>query len=422
MEKKIEMGKTAVYIALALALLSCSDDVVGPGEQPEPVVIGMIADTTNAAERAYYHAAKTAVVIINQLGGVMENRQLALVVEPGGGNAGSAIDRLLGNTNLAAILTCGSADSYAAAEQVNNGRNVTLVSGRALSDQLSGVSLWFHRLVPSALFLGQAYADQASELGVYRISIAMEEGDTENEDLVKRFMEFHPGDFTTVMLPASQEVSGDAVHKLFENSPEAVFFAISNETLLTSLLGHSNMKATNSVYYLLSSNLRTSVLSMNEADVLVGTINNHPRTIGITPAGDYGSRAYTYFAPEIEYRTGELPVPFTPHYFDAVFLLALSIERAWQDSDLENIATFRNVMNQNIRAIADMKPDDLDVDPVDRWNTIREEVANETVNYTGASGGCEINAAGNTLCPLEVWTVTETNEGLQYQTISMLYQ
>ncbi|OGF53209.1 MAG: hypothetical protein A2Z21_03385 [Candidatus Fraserbacteria bacterium RBG_16_55_9] len=129
---------------------------------------------------------------------------------------------------------------------------------------------------------------------------------------------------------------------------------------------------------------------------LVGSIGTGPLEgkVGSAPALAPGAGGDAY-ATEYRKRLSEDPFVFTPHSFDALALLALAIEKAGK---YEGPA-----IRDNIRSVANPEGTVYTVGQLGQ--ALADIKAGKDVNYEGASGSVDLDAAGEPVGPVGTWKI-----------------
>ncbi len=124
-------------------------------------------------------------------------------------------------------------------------------------------------------------------------------------------------------------------------------------------------------------------------DILEGKVGTAP---ALQPGPGGGA-----FDAEYRRRQGEDPFVFTPHSFDAIALLALAIQAAGEYSG--------PAIRDNLRKVANPPGGVFTVGQLGA--ALSAAAAREdAVNYEGASGSVDLDAAGEPVGPIGIWTIT----------------
>jgi len=119
-------------------------------------------------------------------------------------------------------------------------------------------------------------------------------------------------------------------------------------------------------------------------------------TYGTTSVGSTETPGAAIFAREYEKHFGELPnKPYISNSYDAMFLLALAIEKAG--------STQSTAIRDALRAVANPPGE---IVTAGEWEKAKELIAaGKNINYQGASGDITFDEHGDTIAPIGIWRI-----------------
>lgn len=167
--------------------------------------------------------------------------------------------------------------------------------------------------------------------------------------------------------------------------------------------------------------LYTGALLEAPVAFMTGEVNGHPRNFGAIPSADTASGPYEYFKAELMKRFGQQPASYNAQFYDIGLLYAMAIEKAFLQGGLDDMATFRSNVNHWIRQVSHGNSSDPVVMPSLGWKSVQLACRNGGVNYTGASGNCDIDDLGNTITPFALFKIVLSGGTPKFEIISIIY-
>ena len=98
----------------------------------------------------------------------------------------------------------------------------------------------------------------------------------------------------------------------------------------------------------------------------------------------------------------------------------MAIEKAFQDVGLSDMKSFRSKVNHYIRQVSHGKTGDPIVSPDQGWLSLKNACKQGGVNYTGASGNCDIDSEGNAITPYSVFRVIKPGGHFDFEIIKII--
>jgi branched-chain amino acid transport system substrate-binding protein len=162
-------------VIISSVLVLCGVVLAGCGDGRHPIVIGAAGPWERAVGAATKQGIELAVAEINAAGGV-RHRPLSVIMRDDGGDgkraAAIAQEFVRGDTVLGVIGHVNSGPTIAAST-VYDGR-LAVIATAATSPDLTGISPWVFRVVPSDSISGRELARFAAQLGRTRAAIIYE--------------------------------------------------------------------------------------------------------------------------------------------------------------------------------------------------------------------------------------------------------
>ena len=159
----------------ALNVLLVAGALSGCARDSASYVIASVAPKGEAYGVMSQQGAELAVEVINKRGGI-RSRPLKLVTEDdeaSGAKAAEVAEKLVANDEVLAVVGHANSSATVAAARVYDGR-LPAVSPSASSPELTGLSRWVFRVIPSDSVNGQELARFANTLGHARAAILYE--------------------------------------------------------------------------------------------------------------------------------------------------------------------------------------------------------------------------------------------------------
>jgi branched-chain amino acid transport system substrate-binding protein len=356
----------------------------------------VIAQTGDSASPGFDHlqAMQLAVDEINAAGGVL-NRELALVPEDDRNNPGRAValaSKLINVHHVSAIVGAITSPSTLAMQPITDAAHVVVISGSATSPTLTASSRYFWRTCTSDALQGQILAKRAIALNLMSTAIVYTPG-SYGMGLANVFSTYYEAAGGTIsfsqMIATGQSSYVSLLAQLYTYQPSAVLLVAYVVEGAQIIVDYNNHYSFENSFWLFPDSLQYS--SFVEGVGAGSFTFAHEGTAQATP----DSEAYVRFARAFHARYGAFPEGRSPQYYDAIYLLALAIERAGKvDGD---------AINSSLRFVAD--PPGAIVGPQE-WALARSVLARRLeINYEGASGSVDLGDNGDVIAPYDIWRV-----------------
>lgn len=392
------MKRTVVSLWLACALvvlLTMSVFAAAGG----PVVLGTLMGLTGGLApygMPIQNATDLAALDINQQGGVLGGRSIVLAHRDSATNPQVGVDaanKLVNIDGATAIVgALGSQITLSAAQSVTVPNNVVMISPASTSPEITTLNdqdLLF-RTVLSDSMQGVALAGLAHDLGYKSISVIYL-NNAYGEGLYEKFAESYQAAGGTI-LGASAYDEGQSSYRgelqsvTRRGMPDALLVIGYVQQGGTTIMRQA-IEGGFARRFLLPDGLKSpEVISALGAQVLEGTYG----TAASDPATTFQDRyAEQYGSPP--------PQPYMAEAYDAVFLLAMAIEKAQSVAGPDIAAALRDVLAENGETVR-----------AGEWEKARALIAaGKSISYLGASGPISFDEAGDRAGgSVEVWKIT----------------
>lgn len=399
--KTMRLRKSLATFVLAGVLVLAT--AFGAFAQSGPVVIGTLMGLTGALAPygiPIQNATDLAALDINSQGGILGGRSLVLAhrdsatSEQVGVDAASRLVNIDGATAIVGAL--GSGITIAAATSVAIPSGVVMISPASTSPTISTLEdngLLF-RTVLSDEMQGVAAANLARELGYETVSIIYV-NNPYGQGLYEKFRDAFVASGGRVIGAAAYDEGNSSYRGELEAAtrggmPDAMLVIGYVQQGGTTILRQA-IEGGYTQRFLLTDGLKSlEIVDALGAAVLEGTYGTAPSTT----SSDHFQQAY-----EQQFGTPP-PQPYMAEAYDAVFLLAMAIEKAGSTNGL----AIRDALNTLL------DPNGVEV-KAGEWAKAREVIASgQKVRYVGASGFFTFDANGDrTNGVVEVWKITGGN-------------
>jgi len=422
--KKLSLITGLIFLCVLFLFANCGKD---KGEK-KTLTFGVVLPLDDANGVSFEYAIKTAVAEINEAGGIAGEYTLKIDVrssEPLNGLERGEQAVLVANSllidnkdNLVGFITDGSTSSRAITLDVCDINKISAISGFSTSNANSGLSAYFHRTIPADKYTIDIIGKKALAYGINKIAIAVQKGDVYSETFATDFQtKFEALGGIIVDKVMFLENDPDYVTKLqtlYSHNPDAVcnamlntfveFYNKLNDNIVTLNLNAANLK-------FMFSYKQKNIVEQAPCALLIGQVNGVPKSFCAEALPDVNTNSFKHFASEIKTRfnvvVGEGQ---EQHYYDAVFIYALAIERAIeQGADINDIKALRIAVNEQIRPAS--KPEGEIVKPEDGWKAMQAKANTGDVNYEGASGNCDMNTEGDVISNYFIFTIVDNGNG-----------
>ena len=401
-------------------------------EKVYPITIGVILPLDQEKGILREKALRTAVNLINASGGVGEGHMIELLVKSSEGEnreltASTAAREIINTTeHLAGFVTSFSSCSKGLVEQVAIPNHYPVISGAATAGYLSGVSPYFQRLCPPDAFEANILTQQAKDYNIERIAIAVEDGDVFSSDLASAFQQsYGSGASTLVLFSNSEPDYGAKLELLLADNPEAIFISMLTPSVYEEFLRKLNELNINDRFlntsFILCDAFYTDALFEAPVEMMVGTVNGHPKNFGALPAADTSSSPYKYFRSELKKQYNQEVASYNAQFFDIAYIYAMAIEKTLLDTGINDMVAFRERLQYWIRQISHGEAGDPVVMPSLGWQSMKSACWHNGVDYVGASGNCNIDNQGNALTPYAIFNIVGESGSYYFETIKMVF-
>ncbi|MBC8319807.1 MAG: ABC transporter substrate-binding protein [Bacteroidetes bacterium] len=421
---------SALILFIIIGFMSCKND--------DPVVItpinislGVILPLDMEKGLLRQNALEMAIDEINENGWIGENYKINLVIKSSEGNdrriaAAAAGQEIIDQSkNLVGFVSCFSSSSLGIVENISIPDYFPTISGAATSKQLTGISDYFQRLCPPDGFEANVLSAQAVLYDLANVAIAVEEGDAYSIDLGQSFQEaFGSGSETLVNFSSDDPDYLTKIDQLLSGNPDAVFVSMLNPTafitFFTRLTEMNRNNVLDSLTFILCDGLYTNELFQAPVHYMVGEINGHPKNFGAFPSADTTSNAFIYFQTKLWEKYEQQVASYNAQFYDIGYLYALAIEKTLQETGISDLTTFREMLNDFIRPVSNDSGGNTEVSPEMGWSLMKSNCQMGGVNYTGASGNCDIDEEGNTKTAYAVFKVIKPSEHYEFSIITVI--
>jgi len=410
--------------------LSSCEESTNPADS-DIVVIGAVLPYDNINGRFRENALRTALDHINTSGGVLGGKKIVLALRSSGGldresiAADAAKDILNSYDNVVGLVSAYSSSSLGIVKEVAGPLEIACMSGSALSDTLSGISPYFHRLVLPDIFQAKILADRARRMGLDKVAIAVQAGDMFSAELASAFRQQFSGEVTKVEFGYEDQDYQASLGLLLQNQPDAVFICMLDAFLAAEFMNafdyYVDQNTIANTFFMLSDALYNFDIFLGRVEIMVGEINGWHKNFGAIPAPEPTNPIFEDFAEKLYEAYEQDVASYNAQFYDIGFIYALAIEKAAETTSLNNIDEFRRAVNENIRLVSRSDEGDTKIDPRTPWNQLREIAANGSVDYEGASGKCDIDDQGNSITTFLVFKAIIETDRYGFQPLEYVY-
>lgn len=324
-------------LPLCALLAGCPTSVdksASPPVNPDATVIGMLQPQASGTDLETELSARLAISEINAAGGV-NGKPLDLRVNYDGNNnpaVGVPNAQTLVDTGIVALIGANSSQvTLPVAQQVTIPANIALITPSATAVAISTLAdnNTVYRTVASDALQGALLARLVYQEGHHSVAIFAENeayGLGISQVFTQAFTQLGGTVQTSALVPADQSSGyGSAIASLYAQGtpPALVLFSFPEETanVLREIMSSKGSLPT---LYGVDANMTSDMLS-----------NAPPQTAGMrgtTPAADTSTPQYQHFLAAYTAATGVVPDPNTEDSYDAVYLIALAMAEAGNNS------------------------------------------------------------------------------------------
>ncbi len=431
MKNKFTIPGLVLLVIFLIALTNCSKDdeiIVLPEKYLE---LGVILPLDQEKGLLRQNALQLAIDMINDAGGVNNGYQIKVRIASSAGEdrktaaAIAAMNLINEHKLLVGLVSCFSSSSLGIVEQISIPNQFPTISGAATSSQLSGISEYFQRLCPPDEYEANVLAEQANDYNISNVAIAVEKDDAYSENLGNAFQEsFGAGAEIKINFAADDPDYTDKINQLIEAEPDAIFVSMLNPDeyvkFFSELEQLNSRSSLEEITFILCDALYSGGLFQAPVDFMLGDINGHPKNFGALPSADTTSESYTYFETQLRDKYEQEVASYNAQYFDIAYIYALAIERTFQQENTDDLVSFREELNKQIRLVSHGSPGDPGVGPQQGWNAMRNTCQAGGVDYTGASGNCNIDDEGNATTAYSVFKLVKIGNEYAFSIIKLI--
>ncbi len=396
------VSKTRVrfsFFTKALAAAVFAAVVALPAVAQTTYKIGALLPITGdlqAYGTASLNGVKLAVDEINNQGGVLGGK-LAVVVgdsqtKPQAGI--SAAQRLVSIDNVFGIVgAMSSGVTIPTAQSVTDSAGVALISPASTSPKITGLNDndYLFRTVPSDAFQGVALAQVVSENGLSNVATMYINNDYGQglSDAFTAAFEKRGGSVSAAVAydPGNASYRGEIARAAAHGAQALALIGYPENgiTILKQAIEGGYFRK-----FIFTDGMKSpKVISGVGAAYLDGSIGTAAEALSTTPAATLFRNAYNQ-------KYGELPPqPYIDTAYDAVYVLAMALEKAGSN----NPTAVRN----ELRFVAN--PPGTQILPT-QWSKAKQAIdSGQDVNYTGASGPINFDSHGDVSGTFAYWDI-----------------
>ncbi len=393
-------------------------------EEAKELIIGVILPLDQDKGLLRGNAFRLAIDEINAAGGVGDGYQIKLVVKSSEGAdrkaiaAAAAKDIINQNNNVVGFVCAFSSSSSGIVEDVCIPDSYPLLSGSATSNILTNISAYFHRLCPPDGFEANVLSDRANFYGINSVAVAVEDGEAYSEDLATAFENAYGAGITARVSFEINDIDYlDKINQLIAGNPDGLLVSLLNSSAYIKFF--DNLPQVNTTF-ILPDGLYSGDFFQADIAQILGDINGHTRNFGAFPSADTTSTAYIYFENALWQKYNQEVAAYNAQFYDLGYIYALAIENAFMDIGFNNPQAFRENINFYIREVSNGDANDLVVSPNQGWPVLKNACMIGGVDYTGASGNCDIDNEGNTITPYSIFKVIKPGADYAFEIIEVI--
>lgn len=366
----------------------------------QPILIGAVIPLSGALASfgpRFQVAAQLALDEVNKAGGVL-GRRVELIVRDSGTNPAQGVQSAtdLVNVNRVQVIFGAAASGVTIpVSSVTVPAGVVLISPSATSPAITNLrdnDLVFRTAPPDTL-QGIVLADLAFGVKGYRNIAIIARNDAYGAglaDALKANFERLGGRVTSVSLYETNVTDFSAqIAAARAGNPQAISLITfdEGEALITQMVRAGVTNFDLLVDGNKNQDLIDRLVRSIGAAALEGKVGTAP-ALAPGAGGDAFAKAY-------KARLNEDPFVFTPHSFDALAIVCLAIQAAGEYNGLK--------IRDNLRRVANPPGDVFTVGQLDK--ALEAVRAGRDINYEGASGSVDLDAAGEPVGPVGTWTI-----------------
>lgn len=402
-----------------------------PDDPEKYLTLGVVLPLDQEKGEFRKNALLTAIDEINESNGAGNGYRIDVIIKSSAGAdrkvaaAEAALEIIAESQYLVGFITSFSSSTTGILEEVVVPYHYPSLSGSATASSLTGISTYFQRLCPPDPFEANVLSDQAGEYGITTVAIAVEDGDAYSIELAAAFQDaFGSGAATLINFSAGDPDYSNKLNQLLANNPEGIFISMLNPAVYNEFF--AELGAINAIdglvntTYILCDGLYSPDLFQAPIDYIIGEINGHPKNFGAFPSADTTSEAYKYFQTNLFQKYNQQVASYNAQFYDIGYLFAIAIEKTFLEMGTDNMQAFREKVNDYIRPVSHGSTGDPEVSPSQGWESIKLVCQQGGVDYTGASGNCNIDAEGNAVTPYSIFQVTKPGGSYNFEIIKII--
>ncbi len=370
------------------------------------------------------NALQVAVDEINSNGAVGKGYFIDLVIKSSEGAdrkiaAANAAQQIIDNyDNVVGFVSCFSSSTEGIVNQVSIPKHYPCISGSATSNTLSGVSPYFHRLCPPDEFEAKVLSDRTNLYGINSVAIVVEDGDSYSEDLAAEFEAAYGLGVTAKIKFELNDIDyQNKINQLLAGNPEALFISMLNSNSYIEFF--DTLPQVNTTF-ILTDGLYSTDFFKADIGQIIGEVNGHTRNFGALPSADTTNASYIYFKNAFWKKYNQNVSSYNAQFYDIGYIYAMAIEKTLLEIGINDMNAFREKINEYIRIVSHGDVGDPEVNPTQGWPSIKYACKAGGVNYTGASGNCDIDDEGNTITAYSLFKVVQSDTTYAFKTIELI--
>jgi len=398
----------------------------------DSISVGVILPMNNANAQLMLNSMRLAFKEVNEAGGIEQGYPLRIELRSSEGYnreviaTDMALEIIETTDNFVGFATCYSSSSLGIAKNICKEQSIGATSGCASVNTPFGVTDYFQSLCPLDKFEANIIVNKTKALGINKVAIAMQADEIYCQNISEEF-QFYFGNGSEVKVEFSKnDVEYDnKLEQLIEENPGAIMISMLDYDNYSEFLEKLNQISSkidlSNTYFILCSGLYSADLFKAQINQLLGEINGNPKNFGAISFPDTNSVDFKYFKSNLLEIYNQNVGAYNAQYYDIGYLYALSIELAFFSKFIDDIEDFRSAVGSNIRGIS--RPDsgiEFDVSPSQGWTNMKLAANKGSINYSGASGNCNINEQGNVITSYKVFTLKDSGSGPFFEAIEFV--
>ncbi len=412
------------FAFIILAVSACKKEDSIPDDPVKTLALGVILPLDQEKGLLRENALRLAIDEINNNGGIGDGYFINLIVMSSEGAdrktvAATAAKQIIDhNDNIVGFISSFSSSTAGIIEEVSVPYHYPCLSGSATSNTLSGISPYFNRLCPPDEFEANVLSDRANLYGLNSVAIAVENGDHYSEDLASSFqIAFTTGLVNEVKFDVGDLDYLDKINQLLAGNPEGLFVSMLNPDAYIWFFDKLSQVNTT---FILSDGLYSNDFFQADIGQILGDINGHTRNFGAFPSADTTSIAFTHFRTALWEKYDQKVASYNAQFYDVGYIYAMAIEKAMLEIGVNDMQAFREKVNEYIRLVSHGEAGDPVVSPNQGWAVLKNACHTGGVDYSGASGTCDIDAEGNATTAYSIFKVTKPGNDYAFEIIEVI--